>query len=516
LRRTGQVRKDRVYYTMGGEHGPEWSIPNNNFTTALHSVVERVYLVKTKTGYARCPSFLDGSERRVGKFLKELNKAALRRGKSAAISGQQFVESYSGAKRRLYERSLNDMKNGLIISKDAWVKVFTKDERRKFGGCPRAIQPRSPKYNISLGRYLKHIEHDIFDGINEVFRNLGHTHQTVAKGMNQAERGETISSMWSCFKDPVSLTLDASRWDQHMNKQLLDLEHQIYHMFSNGKCENGHSLQHLLNMQLKNKGIYVGVDGRFSYKVNGCRMSGDINTSLGNVSIMCMLMYSYFVEKQIDFRLLNDGDDCVIVVDRHDVRKVKSTIAEWFLNFGVEMVLEHVGCTIEEVEFCQAHPVKVGDKTIMVPHPGKRLYSDLVTTKNVGGQKGFNRQLGAIAGCGLACSSGMPVFQEFYKWMGTDVKTWVPETTSYYHKYRQELIKGMEHRYTRVTEESRISFFLAFDITPSEQKVLERSFRTRAAPTFSAIRECPPKYLTTLQKICPPLLDSMPISSDLC
>lgn len=231
---------------------------------------------------------------------------------------------------------------------------------------------------------------------------------------------------------------------------------------------------------------------------------------------MCMLMYSYFVEKQINFRLLNDGDDCVVVVDLHDVRKVKSSIVEWFLNFGVEMNLEHVGCTIEDVEFCQSHPVKVGTKVTMVPHPGKRLYSDLVTTKDVGGKKGFDRQLGAIAGCGLACSSGVPVLQEFYKWLGTDVKTWVPDSSSYYHKYRQELIKGMEYRYAPVTEESRISFFLAFDITPSEQKLLERSFRTRAAPTFSAIKDCPAKFLTTLQKICPPLLDSMPIGSELC
>lgn len=505
-----------MYYTMGGEHGPEWSIPNNNFTTALHSVVERVYLVKTPQGYARCPPFIDGSELRVAKFLKELRIAALKRGKSAAITGQQFVESYSGAKRRLYEQALEGMKNELIVPKDAWVKVFTKDERRKYLGCPRAIQPRSPKYNISLGRYLKHIEHDIFDGINEVFELLGHSHKTVAKGMNQAQRGETIRDMWSSFKDPVSLTLDASRWDQHMNTSLLGLEHDIYHMFSDGTCSDNHSLQDLLDMQLLNKGVYRGDDGGFSYKVKGCRMSGDINTSLGNVSVMCMLMYSYFVEKQINFRLLNDGDDCVIVVDRWDVLKVKNSIVEWFLQFGVEMVLEHVGCSIEEIEFCQAHPVVVGTKTIMVPNPGKRLYSDLVTTKNVGGAKGFNRQLGAIAGCGLACSSGVPVFQEFYKWLGTDVKTWVPDSSSYYHKYRQELIRGMEHRYTRVTEESRISFYLAFNITPNEQKVLEHSFRVRQPPTFSSIKDSPPKYLTALQKICPPLLDSMPICSDLC
>lgn len=475
----GQVKKDRRYYRFEGNTGPDWQIPNSDRTTAMHTVLERVFLVKTSEGFDRPPQPTCDCKRRVAKFLKEIRRCAQKRGKSPAITGEEFVDSYSGAKRRIYEQALRRLGNEHVKTVDARIKLFVKDEYLKPGGTPRAIQPRTPQYNIALGRYLKHLEEPIFEGINEVFHNLGHRHSTIAKGMNQQQRGATLEQMWSCFDSPVAIGLDASRWDQHVSVDLLKLEHEIYSYWSEGRASDNLSLNELLRWQLRNRGKYQGTDGQFTYKVNGCRMSGDINTSLGNVVLMCMLMYTYFTEKQINFRLLNDGDDCAIVVDRKDVKKVKESVGEWFLQFGVEMTLDSMGVSLEDIEFCQCHPVRVGGTYVMVPRPTKRLYSDTITTKDVSSKTVYERQLGAVAGCGLAQSSGTPIFQEFYSWLGKNHQVWVPEENSFYYKYRDELVRGMEFRYLDITDDTRISFFKAFNITPSEQLLLEEHYSTR-------------------------------------
>jgi hypothetical protein len=50
-------------------------------------------------------------------------------------------------------------------------------------------------------------------------------------------------------------------------------------------------LAELLKWQLQNKGFARTIDGLIKYSVEGCRMSGDMNTALGNCTIMCALVY---------------------------------------------------------------------------------------------------------------------------------------------------------------------------------------------------------------------------------
>jgi hypothetical protein len=449
----------------------------------------------------------DAVSERLKPFREALRSFASFTTKASPLSPADFLSRYGGAKRKCYESAMGSMELHPFDIKDARVKSFTKDEYLKPGGAPRVIQPRSPRFNCHLGRHIKDVEHDIFKAIDHVFDSTGQ-HQTVAKGMNMNERGKVIAEMWSSFDNPVAVGLDASRFDQHCNDNLLNFEHSIYPLFCEGLGDvDLVPLKQLLRHQLVNTGRYYGKDGTIKYRVKGGRMSGDMNTSSGNVIIMCALMYSYISSKKLRGRvmLLNDGDDCVLVMDEKTRETFTSGLKEWFLDMGITMEYDGVYRYLEEIEFCQARPLfdsQLGYR--LVPRPSKRLYSDLVSTKDLSVKKVHDKWLGAVAGCGLASCSGVPVFQEFYTWLAKEVKPYIPEFGSPLYRYRQELVNGMTMRYRVPNVEERISFFHAFDITPAEQETLEEYFRNLPAPQHSAPVEITHQYLDLQQHLCPP------------
>lgn len=521
--RQGGAGKARTYYRFNGRNGPTWDMPNNDIDSVSHAILERVFFVKNGDGgFKRAPkpwehqSVVHESNpmaaarkkvaARLSSFTGKLKSISSIYGKASPISDQEFLDYYGGAKRKCYEAAVESLKDRPLEDRDCRVKVFTKDEYRKPGGAPRAIQPRSPRYNVKLGRYIKHLEHRIFDSINKVF-DPSEQHKTVAKGMNMTERGNVIANMWNNFADPVAVGLDASRFDQHINRLLLELEHSIYYMFSQGEGEDLPNLRTLLQAQLVNQGTYVGKDGTIKYKVGGCRMSGDMNTSLGNVIIMCSLMYSFMESKGLLGRvmLLNDGDDCVIIMDRMNLKQFTEGLKDWFLEMGLTMEYDGIYNTLEKVEFCQSRPVKVENEGYrLVPRPSKRLYSDLITTKEVSVKRVYQKQLGAIAGCGLAASSGVPVFQAFYQYLGRGATPYIPSVGSQYYKFRQELVEGMEMKFREPTHEERISFYFAFDVTPDEQRTVEKYYNSLPDPIFSEALDDPARTLESNQILIPP------------
>lgn len=525
VRRTRQVgaKEPRRYYRVQGDSGPDWDIPNNDIDSVSHAVLERVFFVKDGNGgFQRAPkpwhhesvkhdeNPLLASRRKIqdrfSTFNRKMRELSNNSGKVSPISDDEFVSFYGGAKRRVYEAAVESLKERPLGKVDCRVKVFTKDEYRKPGGAPRAIQPRSPRFNVKLGRYIKHLEHRIFGAIDEIFDPSGE-HRTVAKGMNMTERGNVIANMWNDFADPVAVGLDASRFDQHINTLLLQHEHAIYHMWSTGHGEGLPNLRTLLASQLKNRGTYHGVDGRLRYTVSGCRMSGDMNTSLGNVIIMCSLMYAYFEQRglQRQVKLLNDGDDCVIIMDRRNLGRFQEGLKNWFLEMGITMEYDGIYRTLEEIEFCQSRPVKYGkDGYRLVPRPTKRLYSDLITTKQMNSRKVYRKQVGAIAGCGLACSAGLPIFQSFYKWLGRGATPWIPEYGDTYYKFRQDLVEGMDMKTRDPTWEERISFYFAFDISPSEQIAVEQYYDNLPCPVHTKPILFPTRTLHSILSLVPP------------
>jgi hypothetical protein len=235
-------------------------------------------------------------------------------------------------------------------------------------------------------------------------------------------------------------------------------------------------------------------------------MSGDMNTSMGNVIVMCMLMHSYIAHKGLSSRvsLLNDGDDCVLIMDRKNLDSFKEGLDAWFRKVGITMTCDGTYWNFEDIEFCQARPVLVAGVPVMVPRPSKRLYSDLITTKDLSSPRVFRKWFGAVAGCGLACSSGVPIFQEYYSWIGRSAKPWIPKEGDYYYKYRYRKIRDLTYRDGRISPSTRLSFYFAFGITPNEQVIIENYFYALEPFSWSRPQPCGYHTLDVPQFLVPP------------
>lgn len=87
-------------------------------------------------------------------------------------------------------------------------------------------------------------------------------------------------------------------------------------------------------------------------------MSGDMNTALGNCLLMCCLIMCYMDAKSITYEYINNGDDAVIIVEDIHLHLL-ADLPNWFSEMGFDMVVEPPVYSLEEIEFCQMHPVQL-------------------------------------------------------------------------------------------------------------------------------------------------------------
>lgn len=210
----------------------------------------------------------------------------------------------------------------------------------------------------------------------------------------------------------MAIGLDASRFDQHVSVQALEWEHSVYN-----RLFRSDELRDLLKWQLKNTGFARANDGMIKYTVEGGRMSGDMNTALGNCLIMCAMVWSYMqtklgpTGKPIHFEFIDNGDDVVLFLEKRDLHRIED-LAEWFGEMGFEMKIEEPVYEIEEIEFCQMHPIEVepGVYTMVRTYPNA-IAKDCICMN----PQNFRQWLYAVGECGLAITSGVPVYEAFYQ-----------------------------------------------------------------------------------------------------
>jgi hypothetical protein len=81
------------------------------------------------------------------------------------------------------------------------------------------------------------------------------------------------------------------------------------------------------------------------------------------------------------------------------------------------MKIESPVSVLENVEFCQAHPVRLERGVVMQRSISSTLSKDLMILHPNITPINARAYWGAIGPCGLALSSGVPVYQSFYKMM---------------------------------------------------------------------------------------------------
>lgn len=467
--------KERHYVRVAGVAPAVEIVPFiNSLDTLLRAVTERVFLVKDGGVFRRPP------RPKPGVFHRNLNDVMHILGpllpSTAPISHQQFVDRYSGRKRQVYQNALEELRAGrTTLAEDASVKVFVKyektDRTTKLDPVPRVISPRNPRFNIRVGRYLSPLEERIFDSLGRLFHD---EHPTVIKGFNAARSANILKAKWDQFNDPVAVGLDASRFDQHVSEDALQWEHGVYL-----KCfparKHQKRLANLLKCQLINKCSGEVPDGRVKYTVHGTRMSGDMNTSLGNCVLMCAMMKAYFLHKGVDAQLANNGDDCVVFLERRDLTHFMDGLTGWFLAMGFNMAVEKPVYEFGHVEFCQTKPVYDGESWVMCRNPHTAITKDSVMLKNWDSPQIFRGWLDAVGTGGLALTGRLPVFQAFYSsYVRSGKKRPIPKELLPWSF--TSLCNGMTRTPGIVRPEARCSFWESFDVTPDEQESMENYF----------------------------------------
>lgn len=436
----------------------EYLVHNSSLANVVRGLVERVFCVVDKTGeLVRPPKPVRGA------FTTKLGDIGLQLSNTVGYchhwTRDQFVNSYNGPRRESYGRAAATLDSEPLTVRDSYLSTFVKAEKinctLKPDPPPRVIQPRGQRYNIEVGRYLKPLEPLLMKAIDKLWGS-----PTAIKGYTVEKVANILYQKSLKFTTPVYVGLDASRFDQHCSAEALRWEHSVYNSIFKDPY-----LAELLEWQINNRGTAYTADGKAKYSVEGCRMSGDMNTSMGNYLIMSSLCYAYLRDIGVRAELMNCGDDCVLVLEKSDLRKL-SSLPDWFTRMGYTMKVEAPVYDMEKVEFCQMHPVWSSRGWVMVRRPDTVMTKDCCVVRGGMTIDRLSDWLGAQRAGGLSLAGDIPVLSQFYKCFpakDTDMESDYAAP----HKFRSGQQCGS------ISSESRYSFWLAFGLTPDDQEALE-------------------------------------------
>jgi len=343
-----------------------------------------------------------------------------------------------------------------------------------FGTVPRAIQPRAYEYAAFLGKYIKACTHKVYESLDEMFG-----YRVVCCDYNGVERAEIIKSHFDSIKNCVVLGEDASRFDQHCHAEAIKLEHSVYKSIFKSAPEYRKFCE-ALSWQVDNRGSGFFEDGTIKYSVVGHRMSGDMNTSLGNKIIMILLVYEFLKKMNWDssqVKYFNDGDDGLLFC----TPKIAKTIGKLFKEFcgelGFNIVLEDPVTELERIEFCQCQPVFDGSRYVMCRSPKAVLSKDGTSLKAFKNAKEYDSHRRGISLAGLAGMGNIPVLGSYYQMMGRGAEN--AKLNKVVERSGLSIQStGLDVGYVEPTIAARLSFQLAFGIVVAVQLALEAQFKS--------------------------------------
>lgn len=398
----------------------------------------------------------------------------------------QIVSMYRGRKKTIYADAEVKLNLYGVNRLDSVSLAFVKVEKGNTTKAPRCIQPRKPVYNLALGCYIKPIEHSMYKAIQRTFRSRS---PIVMKGYNLTQVANILQDKWNEFHAPVAIGLDATKFDMHCSAAAITYEHSIYlHMYNNDP-----QLRKLLDWQLHNRGLGYCCDGRLKYHVTGKRFSGDMNTALGNCILMCGMIYSYLHDRGITkYQLVNNGDDCVVIVETKDLLNFSIGLDDYFLALGYRMVVEEPVYNLAQIEFCQMHPIRYGDnEIIMVRNLRTAVAKDTMCVLDVKRESAMRKWLQAVGDGGLAVTGGIPVSQAFYQMYtryGMGLSSNILNSPQMQSSGFAIMSRGVSTIVSEPSVQSRLDVYLAWGITPHEQVLIEQSY---ADSTYSHLKTYP-------------------------
>lgn len=481
-RHAKEVVKPRTLYSISELSGNvDLGVNNADISTLECALLTRMYYCKVGNDYVVPPPVNKGLfAERLADFKSTLLSKVH---ETTRLSLTQVVETYTGRRRTIYQNALSRLTQIGLSRNDARSIAFVKMELVNPEKAPRCIQPRNPAYNLSLGRYIKAVEHELYDAIRRVYRDG----PTVMKGFNVDEIGSIARGKWRSFKNPVAIGLDATKFDMHVSPAALAWEHSVYSDLFPGD----RMLKKLLRWQMNNRGAGYCGDGKLKYTVTGKRFSGDMNTGLGNCLLMSGMVYAYARSRDVQVKLLNNGDDCVVMMEVDDMAKFNEGLDEWFLEMGFRMVAEEPVYELHQIEFCQMHPIEVGDTCRMVRNIRSTLRKDTMTVHRLTDPTHREKWCTAVGTGGLWLTGGVPVLQDFYQAyqrIGCMRASNMLNDPTFATGMRL-MSKGMLEHYREPDAWTRVQVYEAWGLSPDEQVALEQHLQDYVLEPSTVLNE---------------------------
>jgi len=373
-----------------------------------------------------------------------------------------IINGYAGSKRNAYMRAYDNIKLHRFDKRWTYVKMFVKPDKYPEDACrdkaPRAIQYRSPEFNLLLARYLKPIEEEFYSMLSPGgFR-------FVAKGLNNVERAELLKSQSDTFNDPCYVLLDHSAFDSTINECHLRTTHKFYSKMNQSKF-----LQFLLHFQIHNKGFSKhGI----KYNIKGTRMSGDYDTALGNSFVNYVCLRSWLRINNVRGEIILDGDDSILTIERANLDRMNF---DHFAKCGFETKMEVV-YSLSEVEFCQSKYLPTTPPRFS-RNPVRALSRLNISLRDYHGS-GWARYQAGVGRGEMAVNQGVPVLYAVGKKLASLHNRPIYDSDTAYKV--QVTITDLP-----ITDEVRIAYYNAWGITPTEQVKIESSYTPyiRARPS---------------------------------
>jgi len=472
--RGGTTRTRKLYHLHGLDNHVDFRVHNSSIVNLERAIKERVFNVVGPMGFTLPPR---PDSALFSKRMSTITKLIVRQLRpTTPVSHDAFVGLYKDRRKEVYRKAAESLLSEPLCRWDARLVAFVKAEKINFSTkkdpAPRVIQPRTPRYNVELGCYLKPIEHRLYGIVADIFGT-----PTIMKGYNAKQVGQICSDKWNSFRKPVAIGLDASRFDQHVHKQALEWEHSIYLSI----FKKDQKLAKLLRWQIENRGFGYCNDGKLKYSKVGCRMSGDMNTALGNCLLMCAMIYAHMESLCITrFELLNNGDDCIVIIEQDMLETYMPSVQSFFLELGFTMKVEKPVFEIEHIDFCQTHPVFDGEGYTMVRDPRTSVSKDCTSIHPLDSKGAFSKYLTVFGKGGLSLTTGIPMWQAFYSSLLRSGESNHVRKASKNRIVLETgmamLSRGMVGTGRRIEPESRESFRVAFGIDPDMQVAMENHF----------------------------------------
>jgi len=180
------------------------------------------------------------------------------------------------------------------------------------------------------------------------------------------------------------------------------------------------------------------------------------------------------------FKILDNGDDCNVIMERGSYRRVKDLISPWFLNKGYTLKIENVAYDWTKIIFCQSRIVWNGAFYTMVRDWRKVLSQSTCGTRHWNDPFMVRPMCGLLGDCELALSAGVPILQSYALALrrisaGKRAKLSALDPGVAYRVGLEgdvdELIRSAKSR--NVTPLARDTFATVFGVTPWEQLAIE-------------------------------------------